>query len=143
MENYLSISWSVSKGRETYGYNICRLDDYDTGQRYRTLGGGYDMVGTVFADWLADCHQDRLVEISDRASSVWCAGSRLRNDDRDALYGMTFNETSKRVLLDGACGLESVRRVAEAIGLTVRPIINRRSDVTGFAISDAYDQEEH
>jgi hypothetical protein len=143
MYNYLTVTWSVSRGRETYGYNICRLDDYDTGQRYRALGGGYDIVGTVFADWLTECYQPRLVEISERASSVWCNGSRQHRDSADALYGMTFNETSKRVLLDGACGLGSVFRVAEAIGLTVQATASRRGRTTGFAINDTHnDQEE-
>jgi hypothetical protein len=138
MDNYLSISWTVSRGRETYGYNICRLEDYEIGQRYRAVGGGYDMVGTVFADWLVDCYQDRLTEISDRASSVWCNGSRLRNDAPDALYGMTYNEADKRVLVDGACGLDSVRRIADAIGLAVQATVSRRGRTTGFAVTDTH-----
>lgn len=39
----LALSWSVSRGRDTYGYNICRLDDTSTGERFKCMGGGYDM----------------------------------------------------------------------------------------------------
>jgi hypothetical protein len=51
---HLNISWSVSRGQDTYGYNICRLDDTRTGKRYHLNGGGYDMIGTVLGDWLED-----------------------------------------------------------------------------------------
>lgn len=64
---YLDLSWSTSRGRDTYGWNICRLDDTSTGKRYRCNGGGYDMAGTVFADWMQATYQQELRAISDRA----------------------------------------------------------------------------
>lgn len=60
---FLSLSWSVSRGRDTYGYNIARLDDRNTGERFRCMGGGYDMVGTVFGDWLEKTFQSELTEL--------------------------------------------------------------------------------
>lgn len=62
METYLAISWSISRGTETYGYNICRLDDSQTGKRYRCLGG-YDMMGTVVGQWLEDLFQPQLKQL--------------------------------------------------------------------------------
>lgn len=44
----LDLTWSTSKARDTYGYNITRLDDSISGKRYKTCGGGYDMIGTVW-----------------------------------------------------------------------------------------------
>ena len=61
--NHLSISWSISRGRDTYGYNICRLDSRQSGSRYRCSGGGYDMIGTVFGNWLEAEYQRELVEL--------------------------------------------------------------------------------
>jgi hypothetical protein len=38
MQTYLAISWAISRGRDTYGYNICRLDDTLIDVRYRCMG---------------------------------------------------------------------------------------------------------
>lgn len=50
-EYVVKFKWSVSRGRETYGYNICTayVDDEKVGQ---SMGGGYDMQGAAIADWL-------------------------------------------------------------------------------------------
>lgn len=75
--NHLRMSWSVSRGRDTYGYNICKLTDGNTGKQYRCMGGGYDMQGTVFGDWLEANYPDRLA-----------AGSRdLYIGDDGKIYG--------------------------------------------------------
>lgn len=105
--NFLSITWSTSRGRDTYGYNICRLDSSNTGRRYRCNGGGYDMVGTVVADWLCAEHQTRLTALHNRRASE-----------------------------HGACGIESVRQIAEAVGISMSSVVNRRGHVTGYMVTD-------
>ena len=99
---HLKLSWSVSRGRDTYGYNICRLDDGSTGKRYKCNGGGYDMAGTVFGEWLADVYQAELKAAGNVVTDMYGARNYLDS-----------------VQLDGACGLESMLRIAEAIGLEV------------------------
>lgn len=55
----LQFRWSVSRGRDTYGYNICTL--YADGERVaRCNGGGYDMKGTALGDFIARNYADRL-----------------------------------------------------------------------------------
>ena len=54
----LKLKWSISKARETEGYNICTL--LDGNKRYSCNGGGYDMQGTALALWLEANFQDRL-----------------------------------------------------------------------------------
>lgn len=134
----LTLSWSTSRGQDTYGWNICRLDDTTTGKRYRCNGGGYDMVGSVFADWLEDVHQAELVTIQHRAAVIYPGkgASCVRNESPDALYGMHV-AGSGVVRLDGACGFESIRRVAEALGYTVRTLTSKRGRVTGFVVERA------
>lgn len=132
----LTLSWSTSRGQDTYGYNIARLDDTSTGKRYRCMGGGYDMVGTVFADWLQETHQTELQLICGRAASRVEENGLVRSDHPHTLYGMTEGRDGE-ILLDGACGLESIRRVAEAIGLSVRTLSNRRGHATGFVVEVA------
>jgi hypothetical protein len=115
--NYLSLSWSTSRGADTYGYNICRLD---ADKRYRCMGGGYDMVGTVVANWLKERYQERLV----------AAGSAVTG-----LYGA--RKQSWGVSLDGACGLECMIQIAEAIGIRITQNYNRRARRTdGFFVTD-------
>lgn len=139
----LALSWSVSRGRDTYGYNICRLDDTSTGYRFKCMGGGYDMVGTVFGDWLAANYQPELLALKDRASYVFpSTGRGFHEEDRaDSLYGMRYHEKGDRISLDGACGLECMIRIAEAIGLEVeRDYIakgRRRGETVGWYVSEA------
>ena len=146
----LNLSWSVSRGRDTYGYNICRLDDTRRyGQRYRCNGGGYDMVGTVLGEFLADQYQYRLKEIKNRAPARGCTDSgkwhRFDNNEPDTLYGMFWNMDKDRVLLDGACGVNSMIKVAEAIGLEIsyKPTVGRSRTSNGFYVRDlrAEDQQ--
>lgn len=133
----LGLSWSTSRGRETYGYNICRLDDYATGKRYKCMGGGYDMVGTVLGLWLQDVHQDRLQAISDRADVDYnikddpngCPGYYGR---RKRLYGL-IHTGGGGMRVDGACGVESVIRIAKAAGITIkRAAWDKRGNTTAY-----------
>ena len=100
---HLTLSWSVSKGRDTYGYNICHLDDGNTGKRYKCLGGGYDMTGTVFGDWLKDVYQAELQAHRHVVTGMY--GARSKDDGS--------------VSLDGAYGFECMLDIARVIGLDV------------------------
>lgn len=58
----LHFKWTISRGRDTYGYNICTLL-VDGEKKGRCMGGGYDMQGTAFADWLQNEYQKELIEL--------------------------------------------------------------------------------
>lgn len=135
--NKLVLSWSISKGASTFGYNICRLDDRNNGHRFRTVGGGYDMIGTVFGQWLETYYQKELLEIKNKADRIYDSGL-CDNTVTDSFYGMTYNVKSNTVSLDGACGIESMMRIADAIGLDVqRDYIaagRRRGETIGWFI---------
>lgn len=131
--NHLSISWSVSRGQDTYGYNICRLDSYNTGKRYRCIGGGYDMIGTVFGDWLEDEYQERLHKFF--ATQEKTEGySNVKN-----FYGARIRDDGS-VSLDGACGIDCMIRIAEAIGIEVEREYKskgrNRGETTGWFVSE-------
>ena len=135
--NYLKLSWSVSRGRDTYGYNICRLDSR-SGHRYRCSGGGYDMVGKVFGDWLQSEHQLELRElVADLpkvpyGSTTWL---QIAEDVNPSFYGLTIRPDDGLVILDGACGLSSMQRIARALGLSVQWDGNKKGDTVGYFIS--------
>lgn len=143
--NYLPLSWSVSRGRDTYGYNICRLDDNATGKRYRCNGGGYDMTGTVVGKWLAATYQERLLALQDSAHARYSKADGYKTSsnesgngpNRNKLYGMCYHADENRVSLDGACGLSCMIDIAAAIGVRITSNYNKRKRATdGFFISD-------
>lgn len=133
--NKLAISWATSRGRDTYGYNICRLDDRDSGKRYRTCGGGYDMIGTVFSEWLAECYQSELKAlVSKRSNSLIDCGYSVKGYKKlPDLYGLTVSPNGT-VQLDGACGISSIISIAEAIDLKVEREGNRKGETVGYYV---------
>lgn len=122
MQTYLAVSWAISRGRDTFGYGICRLDDTLTDVRYRCMGGGYDMVGTVVGQWLEDLFQPQLQLLDLSDAEGW---SSRRH------YGAIPGKDGY-VHLDGGCGLESMRSLAEAIGVDLKWVGNRHGNVAGF-----------
>ncbi len=108
----LSFKWTVSRGRYSYGYNICSL--YVDGKKVASCnGGGYDMKGTVLANWVESVFYEEL--------------KKLKPAD---FYGLSiYNKNYKRLkqfrpgarlVLDGACGFPSIERILQAIGFYIR-----------------------
>lgn len=59
----LEFKWTVSRARNTYGYNICSL--YVDGKKVAAYnGGGYDMQGKSLGYYLARAYSDRLVKLT-------------------------------------------------------------------------------
>lgn len=148
---YLALTWSTSRAADTYGYNICTLTRDNglkrDGNKWQCNGGGYDMTGTVFAGYLEQVHQGRLMAIAERAGAHYVQGFNPARypDTRDSslLYGMTayYDKEAQpgapilyKVVLDGACGINSIVRIAEAIGLRVDRTSDRKGHTTGFYV---------
>lgn len=114
----LVVRWTVSKARDTYGYNVVTLISGKS--KYRAMGGGYDMVGTVFAQWLWANYKDVVIEkIKDR---------------KEEFYG--FREyTNGEYNIDGACGLDCMVKIAKEIGLKVSKLYHK-GDLTNFIIEE-------
>jgi len=139
----LTLHWSTSRGRDTYGYNIRRITDITTGKHYRTCGGGYDMTGSVFGEWLNDVYADRLQAIGHRAAAYYSkAGGYKTHTDangyrlRGYIYGMTRNDDTGRVTLDGACGMSCMEDIAQEIGLTLKRVTDRKGNTIAFIVTD-------
>ena len=143
--NHLAISWSVSRGRDSYGYNICRLDSRQSGSRYKCNGGGYDMIGTVFGDWLEAEYQRELVEhVKELPKIPYGTIGRLQISEEinPSYYGLTIREDGS-VALDGACGINCMIRIAEAIGLEVQWEGNRKGHTVGYFVSPKVEELAH
>jgi hypothetical protein len=137
----LEFKWTVSRGRDTDGYNICTLWDAKTGKRLASCkGGGYDMEGTSFGDWVETRFQDELLELANRKpvdkynkdSKEW---ERVPTDNKyrgsgSELYGLTAYTKGGEIVkvsLDGACGFESIQRIFNALGLEVKYLRSTKS----------------
>ena len=118
--NYLHLRIGTSRGCETWGYTTVSVTDNGTDKAFRACGGGYDMKGTVVGDWLEAVAQDRLQALAARCGRD---DSRAYGCDNKwapikGYYGSTINPDG-RVTIDGACGLETVRSIAEAVGIRI------------------------
>jgi hypothetical protein len=135
--NLLALTWSVSRGRETYGWNIARLDSRDSGKRYRTCGGGYDMIGTVLGQYVENELQGKLRELVHSVSGLLVdagytvPGYRRIND----LYGLTVAPNG-HVQIDGGCGVDCVIRIIRGMNMEVQRTYNKKGHTTGFLVSE-------
>lgn len=78
---------------------------YDRGERIFTVQGcGFYRIGAALAEFLERLFQPELRELDEVTELGTRAG---------------FRAYASHVSLDGACGIESMIRVADAIGLTV------------------------
>lgn len=114
---HLSLKWRVSRAPDTYGYNICTLTDNFTDKEYKCIGGGYDMVGTVFGHWLQDVYAARL-----------CQQAAVIKDH----YGVSLR--GEQVCLNGACGIESMVKIARTLDLTIQYDITRGQTIGFFVV---------
>ena len=95
----------VSRGRDTYGYNMVTLSS-NTGKRFRAMGGGYDMNGQVLGEYV----------------QFYASPDRLRAvADADDTLPVTVTPDGKVIVL-GASGETSVIRLMRALGWEVRAI---------------------
>lgn len=131
----LEFKWTTSRGADTYGYNICSLRDRRGNLLGRCNGGGYDMEGTSFGNWIQKRFQPELLALVATLPHVtkWhedgCRWERPESANKyrnaDTLYGLTWNiyKNGKQVVsMDGACGFSSMQAILRAIGLDVRYI---------------------
>lgn len=123
----LELKYSISKARDTYGDNIVTL--IDECKKYRTLGGGYDMIGTVFAQWLKDHYYDELFQL---------AQDEIKR--KEEYYGLFVSDDKAKIWLDGCCGFECIKKIAKAIGLEVQTIWKKNHGYTYILVGAKNDK---
>ncbi len=138
MRKTLKFKWTVSRGRDTYGYNICSLW-IDREKVSSCNGGGYDMKGTALANWMEEEFQDKLQKLPANYGS---------GDNNKGFYGLSFynpktnkrqhrfSKHIKRAHLDGACGFSSIERVLNTIGYKLE-YIDGDGTTTIYLLTDA------
>ena len=92
----LEFKWTVSRGRDTYGYNICSLRVNDQ-KASSCNGGGYDMEGTALGDWVAQNFKSELLKLE--------IPFNMRNGEKiQEYYGLTFHDPNYdpgKAVIDG------------------------------------------
>lgn len=83
----LEFKWSVSRGRDSYGYNICTLF-FDGEKVARCNGGGYDMKGTCLGNFIASRFADRLLKLKEK--DLPKAGGCRPEGTRPEFYGLSY-----------------------------------------------------
>ena len=111
MEHTLVFKWGVSRGRDTYGYTICSL--YVDGKKVASCnGGGYDMKGTCFGDWVAVRFKDELLKLE----VPWTT----RNGEKiQEYYGLSFHDPNfdpGKAIIDGET-VEEREKEGKSLGL--------------------------
>ena len=105
MNDTVLFTYGVSRGRDTYGYNIVTLSS-NAGKKFRAMGGGYDMHGQVMGEYVQfNASPDRLRAVA----------------DADDTLPITITPDGKVIVL-GASGLTNVLRLMRALGWEVRTI---------------------
>lgn len=141
----LHFKWTISRGRDTYGYNTCTLL-VNGEKKGRCNGGGYDMQGTSLAQWLTNDYQDELTALfanelieldnSTTARTYESNGHVVKFATSELYYGTTLyvDRGTYRVSLDGGCGFNSIERIANAIGIKLQwnPESNRYKNHTYY-----------
>ena len=140
IKNVLKFKWTVSRARDTYGYNICTLY-VDGTKATRCNGGGYDMEGTCLGDWIAKEFKNELMKLNTEfygltyhdpnydPGKAEIGGQTVEEREKEgksvgleryqAFYSASSKVPSDKhtvPLIDGACGMSSVERIINAIG---------------------------
>ena len=126
---FLHIKWSISRAADTAGYNRVTLTPTVSPGRHVAVGGGYDMVGTVVADYLSATFKEQF----DKAAANYRATSTKPP------YGF-FLHAEGGWRLDGGCGLDSIIRAAALVNIKINALhgpMNRRRnrELLGFDVS--------
>ena len=107
----LQFKWSISKAEATYGYNICSLW-VDREKVASCNGGGYDMEGTCFGDWVAKRFKNELLQLKIPFGT--------RNGEKvQEYYGLTFHDPNYdpgKVVVDGET-IEKREKKGKSLGL--------------------------
>jgi len=115
MSNTLEFKWTVSRGRNTYGYNICSL--YVDGRKVSACnGGGYDMKGTALGDFIARRYADRLRKLQPTQKFYGLSYHDPNYDPGKAVVG---SECTDRTLGQNSTGktVEEAEAAGESLGL--------------------------
>lgn len=135
---FVTLKVGTSKAADTWGYTRVVASDTRTGQKFVTTGGGYDMTGTVLAEWAMAHVQDRLDKLTPESQSVGPYPHKLYGIHCAGHPVGAAGKPREHAYLDGGCGHSSVIEVLAACGVTATLVYDRstrNSKLIGWDIS--------
>jgi hypothetical protein len=158
---FLELKWTVSRGRDTYGYNICSL--YVDGKKVSSCNGGnYDMEGTALGLWVQAAFAEELVKTVTTEFYGLCfanphwkpSDETLAKEKEMGFIGLDryrdfYSQTSKVPtekhiipLIDGACGKSEVIKIINHLGYAMEYIPVRNKNLTIYKMMPINAKEE-
>lgn len=138
IHRFLEMKRSTSRGQDTYGYPIIKLIDSNTGQTYKCMGGGYDMLGTNLGQFIKQLTVDHpevlnaLAKITYKKAKLGETyyGLTIRGEVKNKDHSLNPTKVKKAILaqqfyLDGACGDNCMIRIAYDMGLLIKSEYSR------------------
>ena len=131
---FLSFSRGVSRGWETQGYPIIRLTHSRTGQVFKCMGGGYDMLSEDLGYYLKQLLIDEPQALEALATGVY----KEIQADEGIPYGLSLREREslqkdgkyvaskvrkaireRKFYIEGSCGESCMKRIAQIMGIKI------------------------
>ncbi len=113
--------WTTSQARDTYGYNICTLRDARDSKLSSTCGGGYDMQGKAFGEFINQTFPEELKRIN----SADFYG--LTHYNRKTRKMQKFGSKHTNSYVDGACGFNCMQKIIAKIGFDYKFITENKT----------------
>jgi len=153
----LSERWTISRGRDTCGYNVCTITD-GRSLKTRAHGGGYDMAGTALAEMLCEhpvtapiilAMLRRKVKANAIRRSGGVGEGRFYGGQEDGLYGCWYISKGRgrdeKFGFDDGVGSDTViRLLLKHCGIKIEPqydLARKRRARNGWLIRPATKDE--
>lgn len=132
IDRRLTFSTSTSRGHDTYGYPIMKLKASRTGEVFKCMGGGYDMIGTCLGQYIKSL-TDEYAEIRQALTTAMVKqakeghlpyGLTVRGEIKKKDGSFNLTKIKENILngdfyLEGGCGENCMIRIAESMGLII------------------------
>ena len=123
----LEIKWSVSRARDTYGYNRASLWIHTpSGGRYKaasSTGGGDDLPGACLGDWIAEYKPFKPGLVRCKSQDFY----GLTFYDEKARKGRKRYNPGNKIIIDGKCGFSAMEEILSALGFYLTRTENKAS----------------
>jgi hypothetical protein len=118
----LNFKWTISKARNTYGYNICTLKDSRGNKISSTCGGGYDMKGTCLGDFINTYFYDEIRKLNSADFyGLKHYGKKYRRLKHASKHGKSY--------VDGGCGFSTMESILNKIGFKLSFVLENNNKI--------------
>jgi len=119
----LSFKYGVSRGYETQGYTTCGCW-FNGGKVGFCMGGGYDLAGTSFGQFIETLFHEELK----RKSAKDLYGFSFFNEKTRKRQTQWSKNCSEGGFLDGGCGFNSMMEVFNRLGYSLKYVLETTNE---------------